>query len=208
MKRIAGCMVFIATAVLPTIASAQDDGQRSGMHATAVVAEGGAAADSSTTSGWFGGTALWQPMNRFGIAVSGRWIDAGPGSTGFAGDISAEFGLAPKSVRNMPYVRVGFGAYRADFDVTDAAHVAKLPTFYQRRLGALDTVTQHRTFTDPAFVAAAGIDVPLSRSVSVRPDVRGMWVVRDGHAYQMVLVGLQLAYHIEEHPVTPSRSAR
>jgi hypothetical protein len=79
---------------------------------------------------------------------------------------------------------------------------------YHRRLGALDTMTQHRTFTDPAFVAAAGIDVPLSRRVSVRPDVRGMWVVRDGHAYQMVLVGLQLAYHIEDHPVTPSRSTR
>jgi hypothetical protein len=42
----------------------------------------------------------------------------------------------------------------------------------------------------------------------VRPDVQGMWVVRGGHAYQMVLIGVQLAYHIEEHPVTPSRDVR
>ena len=61
---------------------------------------------------------------------------------------------------------------------------------------------------DPMFVVAAGMDVPLNRRVSVRPDVRGMWVVRDGHAYHMVLIGVQLAYHIEAHPVTPSRGSR
>ncbi len=60
---------------------------------------------------------------------------------------------------------------------------------------------------DPMFVVGAGMDVLLNRRVSVRPDVRFTWVVRDGHAYQMVLVGAQLAYHIEEHPVTPSRGS-
>ena len=61
---------------------------------------------------------------------------------------------------------------------------------------------------DPMFVAGVGIDVPLNKRVSIRPDVRGMWVVRDGHAYQMVLIGVQLAYHIEAHRVTPSMSPR
>jgi len=59
------------------------------------------------------------------------------------------------------------------------------------------------------FVVAAEMDVPLNQRVSIRPDVRGTWVVRDGHAYQMVLIGvLQVAYHIEVHPVTPFHTPR
>jgi len=208
MKLISSLVIVMAAAALPAVAHAQDDGARSGMKATAIAAEGGAFSDSTRSSGWWGGTALWQPTHRVGIAVSARWIDAGPAANGFAADISAELGLAPRSSRDMPYVRLGVGAYRASFDIADPARGASIPDFYRRRLDNRGTMTGRETFMDPAFVVAAGIDVPLNARVSVRPDVRGMWVVRGGHTYQMVLVGLQVAYHIEERPVTPSRSAR
>lgn len=72
----------------------------------------------------------------------------------------------------------------------------------------VSTVRNRLTFMDPMFVAGVGIDVPLNKRVSIRPDVRGMWAVRDGHAYQMVLIGAQLAYHIDAHPVTPPITPR
>jgi hypothetical protein len=208
MKTIPSLLVLIAAALLPTAVRAQDDAMRSGMKATAIVGEAGLSRDSTHDNGWFGGMALWQPTHRVGIAVSGRWIDAGPGASALAADISTELGLLPKSSHQVPYVRLGVGAYRATFDLADVRQVAAMPDFYHRRVDFVSTVRNRTTFMDPMFVVAAGIDVPLNRHVSVRPDVRGMWVVRDGHAYQMVLIGVQLAYHIEAHPVTPSRGSR
>jgi hypothetical protein len=209
MKSALSLIVLAAVALLPTAVYAQDDdGARGGMKATAIVGEGGLSQDGSRNSGWWGGMALWQPTHRVGIGVSSRWIDAGPAASGFAADISTELALVSKSSRDVPYVRLGVGAYRATFDVAGRTQLAAVPDFYRRRLGTDSTVLRRETFMDPAFVVAAGMDVPLGAHVSVRPDVRGMWVVRGGHTYQMVLVGVQLAYHIEEHPVTPSRGSR
>ncbi len=206
MKTIPSLLVLIAAALLPTTVRAQDDAARSGMKATAIVGEAGVSSDSTDHTGWLGGTAMWQPTHRVGIGLSGRWIDAGANT--FAADISTELGLVPKSLRQVPYVRLGVGAYRATFDLADMRQMAAMPDFYRRRVDFISTVRNRKTFMDPMFVVGAGMDVPLNRRLSVRPDVRGMWVVRDGRAYQVVLVGVQLAYHIEAHPVTPSRGSR
>jgi hypothetical protein len=152
--------------------------------------------------------ALWQPTHRVGIAISGRWIDAGAGASGFAAEIGPEFGLVSRSSRKVPYVRFGVGAYRATFALDNMNQVAAMPDFYSRRVDVIANARHRETFMDPMFVVAAGMDVSLNRRVSMRPDVRGMWVVRGGHTYQMVLVGVQFAYHIEAHPVTPSRGSR
>ncbi len=209
MKSTLSLIVLAVAALLPTAVYAQDDdGARGGMKATAIVGEGGFSQDGSRSGGWWGGMAFWQPTHRVGIAVSGRWVDAGPGASGFAADISTELGLLPKSSRKVPYVRLGVGAYRATFDLAGATQLAAMPDFYRRRLGNESTMARRQTFMDPAFIVAAGMDVPLTAHLSVRPDVRDMWVVRGGHGYRMVLVGVQLAWHIEEHPVTPSRESR
>jgi len=208
MKIIPSLIVLVAAAMLPATVHAQDDGTRSGMKATTVVGEAGLSNDSSHNNGWFGGMALWQPTHRVGIAVSGRWIDVGAGASGVAADIGPEFGLISNSSGDVPYVRFGVGAYRTSFDLTNLHQVSAMPEFYSRRVDFISTVKSRVTFMDPMFVVAGGIDVPLNRRVSIRPDVRVMWVVRDGHAYQMVLVGMQLGYHIEAHPVTPSRQSR
>jgi hypothetical protein len=201
-------LMMMVAVFLPATARAQDDAPRTGMKATAVVGEAGLSRDSTHDNGWFGGMALWQPTHRVGIAVSARWLDAGPAASAVAADISTELGLLPRSSRQMPYVRLGVGAYRATFDLADARQAATMPDFYYRRVDFVSTVRNRTTFMDPMFVAGVGIDVPLNKRVSIRPDVRGMWVVRDGHAYQMVLIGVQLAYHIEAHRVTPSMSPR
>jgi hypothetical protein len=210
MKNIPSFIVLVVAAVLPATVHAQNDGPERGMRATAIVGEAGLSNDTTNNNGWWGGMALWQPTHRVGIAVSGRWVDAGAGANGFAADISTELGLVSKSSRSVPYVRFGMGAYRATFDLGNASRVAAMPDFYRRRLDltSTSTIRLRETFMDPMLVVAAGMDVPLNRRVSVRPDVRGMWVVRDGRAYQMVLVGVQLAYHIEAHPATPSRVSR
>jgi hypothetical protein len=208
MKTIPSILMVIAAALLPATARAQDDTARTGMKATAIVGEAGLSKDSMHDNGWFGGTALWQPMHRVGIAVSARWLDGGPAASAVAADISTELGLLPRSSRQMPYVRLGVGAYRATFNMADARQAGEMPDFYYRRVDFVSTVRNRATFMDPMFVAGLGMDVPLNRRISVRPDVRGMWVVRDGHAYQVVLIGVQLAYHIEAHPVTPSITPR
>lgn len=207
-KTLSPLIVVLGMTILPATVLAQDDGVRSGMKATAVVGEAGLSNDATNNNGWWGAMALWQPTHRVGIAVSGRWLDMGPAASAFAADISTELGLVSRSSREVPYVRLGVGAYRATFDLADARQASATPDFYWRRLDRQSAVLGRETFMDPMVVVAAGMDVPLNRRVSVRPDVRGMWVVRGGHAYQMVLVGVQLAYHIEEHPVTPARDAR
>jgi len=208
MKTIPSFLMLIAAMTLPATVRAQDEGTRGGMKATAVVGEAGLSQDATNNNGWWGGMALWQPTHRVGMAVSGRWLDAGPAASAFAADISTEIGLVSPSSRQVPYVRVGVGAYRATFDLADARQPAAMPNFYYRRLGSESSISHRQTFMDPMFVVGAGIDVPLNRRLSVRPDVRSMWVVRDSHAYQVVLVGVQFEYHIEEHPVTPSRGSR
>jgi hypothetical protein len=208
MKIIPSLIMLLAATTSPAMARGQDDTARSGMKATAVVGEAGFSDDATNNNGWWGGMALWQPTHRVGVAVSGRWIDTGPAASAFAADISTELGLVSRTSRQVPYVRLGVGAYRATFDLSDPTQRLKMPDFYFRRIGTTSPVRQRETFMDPMFVAAAGMDVPLNRRISVRPDVQGMWVVRGGHAYQMVLIGVQLAYHIEEHPVTPSRDVR
>jgi hypothetical protein len=123
MKTIPSLIALIAAVMLPataqaqTPAPAQNESARNGMKATSVVAEAGFSNDSTHNNGWLGGMALWQPTHRVGIAVSGRWIDAGNAASGFAADVSAELGLLSRSSPSVPYVRVGVGAYRATFDL-------------------------------------------------------------------------------------------
>jgi hypothetical protein len=60
-------------------------------------------------------------------------------------------------------------------------------------------------FTDPMFQVGGGINVFMSRKVALQPAVEAMIVTRDGHALTMAAVSLRVAYHFEDHPVTPSR---
>ena len=62
-----------------------------------------------------------------------------------------------------------------------------------------------RTFTDPALIAGGGVDIFLSRRVSVRPQGEAMFVLHSGDTRVMPAFTLHLAFHFEDHPITSSR---
>ncbi len=97
----------------------------------------------------------------------------------------------------------GVGFHRRTFE---SAGAGEIPAFYRRRLGAGGgTFDERRTFTDPTFVVGTGVDVALSRTVTVRPDVRALFVLNDGRHDTVYLATVSLGFRFEHKPVTPSR---
>jgi hypothetical protein len=62
-----------------------------------------------------------------------------------------------------------------------------------------------QTFDDLAISLGGGVDVFLNHHIAVRPDVRMLAVHAPGRTDRSVLVGVHLAYHFENHVVTPTR---
>jgi hypothetical protein len=141
------------------------------------------------------------------IGASGLWQDRAGDATGFGGDLTVEFLVAPSRAPLKPFVRAGIGAYRASFDGSSDTGGEVVPTFHQRRMaGSGDqTGTAGGTFTDTSWILGFGLDIPVSRTLSIRPDARVMWVTANGDSHTMAFVGVHLAYRIESHPVTPAR---
>ena len=54
------------------------------------------------------------------------------------------------------------------------------------------------------FVVGLGAGVFVSRHWSIQPDVRTAFVTRHDHAYTRTTATVRVAYHFEDHPVTPS----
>jgi len=74
----------------------------------------------------------------------------------------------------------------------------EMPMFYARRLGTL-TVPQGgmwgtRAFTDPALTLGGGMELNLSRHLSLRPDARGLIVVADGETYTVGVFSFHVGY--------------
>jgi hypothetical protein len=57
-------------------------------------------------------------------------------------------------------------------------------------------------------VFGGGVSLFASRRISIRPDVETMLVRADGQSYFVTTFAARLAYHFEEHPVTPARRFR
>jgi hypothetical protein len=100
----------------------------------------------------------------------------------------------------MPFLTGGIGLYRASF----ARIGSTMPAFYARRITtdgmAMGTTA---TFTDPTVVFGSGVNAFVSRHWAIRPDVREMVVLRNSRSYFVTAVAVHVAYHFEDHPVTP-----
>jgi hypothetical protein len=60
------------------------------------------------------------------------------------------------------------------------------------------------SFTDPALVAGAGVNIFATRHFAVRPDVESLVrVPRTRAAMSVTSLSLHAVFHIESHPVTP-----
>jgi hypothetical protein len=173
--------------------------------ATSLVAGGGVAADDGQADSWLGGGVSWQAWRHVAIGASGLWQDRAGDATGFGGDLTVEFLVAPSRAPLKPFVRAGIGAYRASFEGSGDSGAEVVPTFYKHRMADDPAATPGSTFTDTSWILGFGLDIPVSRNLSVRPDARFMWVTANGDSHTMTFVGVHLAYRVESHPVTPAR---
>lgn len=178
-------------------------------HGTSLAVSTGAARADGTTGAAVGGSVSWELTTYFAIEGAGRWMDRGTAPGAYAGEVGARVGLGGTRDSAMPYVMVGVGAQRRAFDVHDQGEAAGMPEFYRRRLTLNgNAVGAHQTFTDPALVAGAGVDVALTRTLALRPDVRALVVFGDGQRNTVVVATVSLAYRFDHRPVTPTRLPR
>jgi hypothetical protein len=195
---LAGITAMALTLTLASAAAAQEvvrPGEWS--RGTTLSGFAGLATDGDHSGPSFGGVAGWEISPRLTIEGSGAWLDFGDGVDAFAGAIKLRARLSGRRTVD-PFVLGGIGFYRATFD--SPARVA--PRFYGRRLG-MPATPGDTTFTDPALVAGAGLNIFVSRHFAVRPDVESFIVFRGRHRLIVTSVALHAVFHIESHPVTP-----
>jgi hypothetical protein len=157
----------------------------------------GAAVDSSKTASVAGGTVGWEITPSIALEGGGAWLDRGAGADAFAAALRVRAGLAGLHPA-VPYLHAGVGFYRATFD----RGRSPVPGFYRRRMtGNAGLGTD--TFTDPSLVVGGGVNLFVSRHLAIRPDVEAMIVMRNSRSHVVTAATVHLAYHFEDHPVTP-----
>jgi hypothetical protein len=172
-------------------------------HGTTLTGFTGAAVDSSRSGALFGGAIGWEMTPKVAIEGSGLWVEHGSGTDAFAGALKVQAALLRRHAAR-PFLQAGVGLYRASFDVRD-----EMPDFYGDRIRS-DPFGHGliRTFMDPSLVAGGGVDLFVSRNLAVRPDIETMFVLHDGKSHVVTAIRINVAYHFEEHPVTPVRAGR
>jgi hypothetical protein len=165
-------------------------------HGTRLAASAGVSSGSSDTGVAVGPAIAWEITPRLSIEGIAMWLDRKDAAVTFAAALLAEANLAPP-YRVGPFVEAGFGFYRSSFD----ARQDTMPSFYRDRM----TAGSGAVFTDPAFVLGGGVNLFAARHVAVRPQVDVFIVARDSQSYAVYTASVQVAYHFENHPITPRR---
>jgi hypothetical protein len=199
LSRRARSGLFVAAAVLvATSASAQvlkSDEWRKGTTLAGFVG----AATASETRGATGAAVGWEVLPHLTIDGSGIWTAPHREASTFTALLGARVNLTPPhSV--VPFASGGVGLHRATFDSV----ISNVPDFYRRRMtSASAQLRTQYAFDDFAYTIGAGVDVFIRRHVALRPDVRLVFVADGGATRRVAVYGLHLAYHFEEHPITP-----
>lgn len=154
-------------------------------HGTTVNVFAGVASASSETGPLAGGAFGWEVTPWVALEGSGSWLDRHNGADAFAADLKALVNLAAAHPV-VPFLEGGIGLYRAWFDLSRGT----LPGFYQGRMAG----------------NGGNVNFFISRQVAIRPDVEAKIVRRNSQNFVMTAVSIHLAYHFEDHPITPSRS--
>lgn len=173
-------------------------------HGTTLNVFGGAASTPGDTAAAAGGALGWELTPRFALEGGGTWLDWGERAHAFTAAMTAHVSLLTPHPF-VPFLSAGIGVYHASFDRFDAA----MPRFYHRRMTGLTYAPgQMATFTDPSIVGGGGLNVHVSRHWALRPEVLATVVLRDGRSFVVTAGVVRLAYHFEDHPVTPSAEGR
>jgi hypothetical protein len=145
-----------------------------------------------------GGAMGWEITPTLAIEGSGYWFDRNTEPDAFAAALKLQAGL-PVGRPVVPFVAAGIGLYLASFDATTST----IPDFYRNRIASTGTSAGSvHTFTDPSFIAAGGVNLFVSRHVSIRPDVEAMFVRANSQGYLVMVAAVHVAYHFENHPMT------
>lgn len=150
---------------------------------TALALFGGASTANDTTDGVAGGMIGWELTPRLTFEGAGFWR-TGHRSDTFSALVGTRINLLrPRPV--VPFVSVGAGVHRsrADRPLADGVRRATADHF--------------------AVGLGGGVDIALRRHLTLRPDVRVLLMDAAGGRQAVTLYGVSLAYHFEEHIVTP-----
>ena len=198
------CSIAVALVAVSAVVSAQESPATVWSHGTTLNLFAGAASEPMKGAFTAGGAIGWQLTPALAIEGTGGWIDSQSSSAWFTAALKAQARLAYAGGTN-PYVEGGIGLCRATFD----AGQANVPTLYQKRMmEAPETSMMAHTFTDPTFAFGAGLNIIATRHIAVRPAVEVTMVFRNSNTFTMTAGVVRLAYHFENHPVTPARRAR
>jgi hypothetical protein len=159
---------------------------------------GGAGVTGSHAGGAAGFALGWELWPFLTVEGAGTWVDERGHGDGFAGLLGARVPVVRRGTI-VPFGALGLGVYRASID---PAH-RDLPAFYGRRLGVGAPPRGERVFDDFMVAVGGGADVYVTQHLSLRPDVRVLMARADGRTRPVTIVGLHLAYHFEDHFITP-----
>ena len=188
-----GCLLGIATPSFTQTNSVQ------WRHGTALALFGGAATQRGTNDNAGGASIGWELTPYLTIEGSGLWVD-GNGVSTFDALLGSRVSLRPRR-GIVPFVSAGIGVQNASVDVATAG----VPDFYMRRATPWTVARGVRQrFDDLAVAVGGGVDWFLNHHVALRPDVRVYTAFADGRTRPMAVYGVHLAYHFEDHVVTPS----
>lgn len=186
---------------LPALAAAQG-GPVAGPPCSLLGGFVGVASAGSDAGVVAGAAAGWRLTPRVSAEARVNWMKRPAGEEAMSAGLSAQFRLPLKSGA-VPFLSAGLGMHVAAIDVDRATP----PEFYRRRIEQ-QPGPNLRTFTDPAAIFGAGIEIAAGRFVSWRPAVETMVVWRDSRTHVVTSASVQVAYHFEPHRVTPSARPR
>ncbi len=198
------CCAAVVTLGLAASASAQPAiGANEWSHGTTLNVFAGVT-EAGAGSPIAGGAVGWQLTRTTAIEGAGSWTARGRAGEGFAGTLKLQ-AIVGRIGIVAPFVDAGIGAYRTSFDTA----AADVPAFYRARMAdRAPAVLARRSFTDPTVVFGGGVNLRASRNIAIRPAVDVTVVVRNSKTYVFTAAVLRLAYHFEDHPVTPVRNGR
>lgn len=197
-----GFVLVAASASAQTVAAPPPGNMWS--HGTTLNVFGGAARTPGDTAAAAGGALGWELTPRFALEGAGTWLDWGQSAHAFTAAMTAHVSLLTPHPF-VPFLAAGVGLYHASFDRFDTG----MPRFYHRRMTGLSYAPgQMATFTDPSIVGGGGLNLYVSRHWALRPEVLATVVLRDARSFVATTGVVRLAYHFEDHPITPKAKGR
>jgi hypothetical protein len=159
----------------------------------------GAASASADTEVAAGAALGWEITPHFTLEGRGIWFDAGHRADAFTALLGARVPLLPGHLL-VPFLYGGAGVYRTTFESMSST----IPGFYRRRMMSDEARFRDQAFNDFVAALGGGVDLFLARHLALRPEVTVLLVTTRAETRAVSAFGVQLAYHFESHPITPS----